>query len=74
MGEDVVNLLDVFGTQLVLVLALGVFAIGIDKQHLIAQRIGLAFVKHQHTGGDAGAVEQAGRQADDGFKMIIFDQ
>ena len=37
VGEDEVDLLDVFGAQLVLVLAFGVFPVGVDEQHLVAQ-------------------------------------
>ncbi len=39
-----VNLLDVFRAQLVLVLALGIFAVSVDKQYLVAQLVRLAFV------------------------------
>ena len=67
VGEDEVDLLDVFGPELVLVLALGVLAVGVDEQHLVAKRVGLVLVADQDAGRDAGAVEQARRQADDGL-------
>ncbi len=41
---------------------------------MVAQCIGLALVHHQHAGGDAGAVEQARRQADDGLDDVVVDQ
>ena len=74
VGEDEIDLLDVFGAQLVLVLAFGVFAVGVDEQHLVAQGVGLVLVGHEHAGGNAGAVKEAGRQADDGLDHIILDE
>ena len=74
VGEDEIDLLDVLRAQFVLVLAFGVLAVGIDEQHLAAQRVGLALVAHQHAGRNAGAVEEAGRQADDGLDHVIADQ
>ena len=74
VGEDEVDLFDIFGTQLVLGLTFGIFAVGIDEQHLIAQFVGLVLVGHDHAGGNAGAVEQAGRQADDGLNNVVIDQ
>ncbi len=35
VGEDEVDLLNVLGTELVLVLAFGKFAVGIDEEHLV---------------------------------------
>ena len=60
--------------QPVLVLALPVLAVRVDEQHLVAQRVGLAPVAHQHARGDAGAVEEAGRQADDRLDHVVLDQ
>ena len=72
--EDEVDLLDVLRAEPVLVLALPVLAVRVDEQHLAAQRVGLALVAYQHAGGDAGAVEQAGRQADDRLDHVVLDQ
>jgi hypothetical protein len=30
--------------------------------------------QHEDDGGDAGAEEDIGRQADDGFKVVVLDQ
>ena len=49
--EDEVDLLDVLGAELVLVLAFGVFAVGIDEEHLAAQRVGLVFVHDETQAG-----------------------
>ena len=35
---------------------------------------GLALVADQHAGGDARAVEEAGRQADDGLDAVVVDE
>ena len=72
--EDEVDLLDVLGTELVLVLALGVFAVGVDEEHLAAQRVRFVLVHHQDAGRDAGAVKEAGRQADDRLDHIVVDE
>ena len=80
LGEaavDVDDLGEVLRAQEVLRLAFTVFAVGIDKNDV---RAALAFehrvllVHHQHAGGDAGAVEQSGGQADDGFEPAAFDE
>ncbi len=74
VGEDVVDFLDVLGAEFVLVLALGEFAVGIDEENLVAQGVRLVFVEDDDAGGNAGAVEQAGRQADDGLDHVVIDQ
>ena len=74
VGEDEVDLFDVLGAQFVLGLAFGVFAVGIDEEHLVLEGLGLVLVGHDHAGGDAGAVEEAGRQADDGLDHIVVDE
>ena len=74
LGEDEVDLLNVLGAELVLVLAFGVFAVGIDEEHLAAQGVGLVLVHHEDAGGNARAVEEAGRQADDGLDHVVLDE
>ena len=44
------------------------------KSTLSAQRVGLVLVHHEHAGGNAGAVEEAGRQADDGLDHVVIDE
>jgi hypothetical protein len=55
----------------VLVLAGLEVAAGVDEQHLV---VGLVLAEDQHGGGDAGAVEQLGRQADHGIEQVLLDQ
>ena len=74
VGEDKVDLLDVLGAQLVLVLALGVLAVGVDEEHLVTQGVRLVLVAHQHAGRDARAVEQALGQADDRLYTVSLDK
>ena len=69
--EDKVDLLDVLGAELVLILAFGVFAVGVDEQHLAAQRVGLVLVHDQHAGGDAGSVKEARRKTDDRLDDVV---
>ena len=74
MGENEIDLLDVLGAKPVLLLALCVFAIGVDKEDLVLECIGLALVADQHAGGDARAVKEAGRKADDGLDAVVIDE
>jgi len=53
VGVD--DLVDVFRAQVVLSLAFAVFAVGIDKQHMLAAGSS-GLVQHQQAGGNAGAV------------------
>jgi len=55
---DISNLLDIFGAQSVLNLALLVFVVGIDKEHLLAGS-GTGPVDNQNGGGNAGAVKKS---------------
>jgi hypothetical protein len=70
---DVDDLGDVFGAQKILGLALAVFAVGVEEEDVAAGG-GVLFVEHEHAGGDAGAVEEAGGQADDGFEPAVLDE
>ena len=74
LSENEVDLFNVLGTELVLVLAFSVFVVGIDKEHLAAQGVGLVFVCDDDTGGDARAVKEAGRQAHDGLDHVVIDE
>jgi hypothetical protein len=74
MGEDEVDLLNVLGAELVLVLALGVFAVGVDEEQLATQGVGLVLVRHDDAGGNAGAIEESWRQADSAKLLIASDE
>ncbi len=74
VGEDEIDFFDIFGAQFVLSLAFGVFSVGVDEEHLVAQGVGLVFVGHDHAGGNPGAVKKSGRQADDGLDHIILNE
>src|SRR3546814_10266123 len=64
---------DVLGAQEVLRLALAVVAVGVDEDHMVAFARAV-LVHHQHAGGNAGAVEQASRQADDRLQPAVVDE
>ena len=64
---DEANLLDVLGTQRILVFSFLVFAVGIDEEHTLAIG-GVGLVDNQQGGRDARAVKQSLRQSDDAFK------
>ena len=64
LSESIDDAVDVLFAQAVLVAVLDVAAGGVDHEHALA-RGGVLFVEHQDAGGDAGAVEQVRRQADD---------
>lgn len=55
----------------VLVFGVGEFAGGVDEEHVA---VGLAFVEKEDGGGDAGAEEEVGGQADDGFEEVFLDE
>ena len=64
--------MDVLGAQAVLVAVLDEALAGIDHEDAFApRRAGL--VQHDDAGGNAGAVEQVGRQADDAFDIALLD-
>ena len=67
VAVDVLDLLDVLRPQRVLVLPLGVLGVGVDEEDLVAQAVRLVARQHQDGGRDARAVEELGRQADDGL-------
>jgi len=64
---------DIFGTEKVLRLALAIFPIRIDEEDVLALSRTL-LVHHQYAGGNACAVEQPGRQSNDGFEPATLDE
>ena len=74
LREDEVDLLDVLGTELVLILALGEFAVRVDEEHFAPQLVGLVLVDHDDAGGNAGAIEETRRQADDRLDHVVLDE
>ncbi len=74
VGKDEINLFDVLGAEFVLVLALGVFAVGVDEENLVTQGVGFILVEDKDAGGDAGAVEEPGRQAHYCLDDVVLDE
>ena len=71
VGAD--DALDVLGAELVLIAHLFKALTGVDEDDVVGI-LSLLF-QHQNAGGDAGAVEDVGREADDGIEVIaIFDE
>ena len=63
--------------QAVFVAVLDEALAGVDHEHaMVAARSGrrVLFVQHQDAGGDASAIKQVGRQADDAFERARADQ
>ena len=74
-GVGVDDLLGVLRVQVVLRLASGELAVGVDEQHLTLP-LGEArpsAAQHQDAGWDAGAVEQVRGQADDSLQPVVLD-
>ena len=71
-GEGVHDLVDVLRAQAVLVAVLDEALAGIDHEDALAAG-GVFLVQHDDAGGDAGAVEQVGRQADDALDIAPPD-
>ncbi|MNJ32563.1 hypothetical protein D3C77_272300 [compost metagenome] len=71
------------GQQIVLRATFEELAVGVDEQYLALPLLGLAadaisavlhpLAQHQNAGGDAGAIEEVGGDADDGFEQVILD-
>ena len=79
VGEPLVgvdDLLDVLGLQVVLRPAGPVLGVGVDEEHLALALGWLCALgpQHQDAGGDAGAVEEVGGQADDGVEQVVLDE
>ena len=71
-GEGVHDLVDVLGAQAVLVAVLDEALGGVDHEDALAGG-GVFLVEHDDAGGDAGAVKQVGRQADDALDVAAAD-
>ena len=71
--EDVDDLVDVLRAQAVLGAVLHEAAAGVDHEDALAG-LGVLLVDDDDAGGDAGAVEQVGRQADDALDVALADQ
>ena len=71
-GEGIHDLVDVLGAQAVLVAVLDEALGGVDHEDALAGG-GVFLVEHDDAGGDAGAVEQVGRQADDALDVAAPD-
>ncbi len=67
-GEGVDDLVDVLVAQAVLVAVLDEALGGVDHEDALAGG-GVLLVEHDDAGGDAGAVEEVGRQADDALDV-----
>ena len=79
VGEGVVrrhDLLDVLGEEVVLRAPCSELGVGVDEEHLAATLRRLRSLRSQHedAGGDAGAVEEVGRQADDRVEEVVVEQ
>ena len=64
--------MDVLGAQAVLVAVLDEALGGVDHEDALAG-VGVFLVQHEDAGGDAGAVEEVGRQADDALDVAAPD-
>jgi hypothetical protein len=72
-GEGVDDFVDVLCTQAVLVAVLDEALAGVHHEDAFAARSAF-LVQHDDAGGDAGAVEQVGRQADDALDEALFEE
>ena len=68
LGEGVDDAVDVLLAQAVLVAVLDEPLGGVDHEHALAGG-GVLLVEHHDAGGDAGAVEEVGGQADDALEI-----
>ena len=73
LGEDIDDLMDVLGAQPVLGAVLDEARAGVDHKDTRAG-VGILLIHDDDTGGDAGAVEQVGGQADDALDIALADQ
>ena len=71
--EDVHDLVDVLGAQAVLGAVLHEAAAGVDHEDALAG-VGVLLVDDDDAGGDAGAVEEVGGQADDALDVALADE
>ncbi len=71
--EDIDDLVDVLRAQAVLGAVLHEAAAGVDHEDALAG-VGVLLVDDDDAGGDAGAVEQVGGQADDALDVALADE
>ena len=71
-AEDVHDLVDILFPQAVFVAVFDIALAGIDDKDGFAAG-SILFINHYDAGGDAGAVEEIGRQANDAFDVAAFD-
>ena len=71
--EDIDDLVDVLLAQAVLGAVLHEAAAGVDHEDALAG-VGVLLVDDDDAGGDAGAIEQVGRQADDALDVSLADR
>ena len=72
-GEDINNLVNILGAQPILGAILDKARTGINHKDTRA-REGVLLINNDDTGGDAGAVEQVGGQANDTLDITLADQ
>jgi len=70
MGEDVIDLLDVFRAQLVLILALSVFPISLMKR-ILSLKHRLILVNYEYTSRNTCSVKERWRQTNNRFNQIV---
>ena len=71
--EDIDDLVDVLGAQAVLGAVLHEAGAGVDHEDALAG-VGVLLVDDDDAGGDAGAVEEVGGQADDALDVALADE
>ena len=71
--EDIHNFVNILGAQAVLVAVLEEVLAGVNHEDAGAS-VGILLVNDQNAGGDAGAVEEIGGQADDSLDHALPDE
>jgi hypothetical protein len=71
--EDVDDFVDVHGAEAVFVAVFEVAGAGVDREDAFAG-VGVLLVDDDDAGGDAGAVEEVGGEADDAFDVSPADE
>ena len=72
LRKSIDDLMDILGTQAVLIAVLHKALRGIDHEDA-GTRVGVLFVEHDDASGNAGAVKQVWRQADDALNKALGD-
>ena len=70
LRESIDDLMDILGTQAVLIAVLHEAFRGIDHEDA-GTRVGVLLVEHDDAGGNAGAIKQVWRQADDALDKAL---